>query len=126
MTNAPAVLLYGFSAGEAVQLQGLIPGSPVQVISVPSSKHAMTLEDVLANKAPPALLTAVPVPAKTLVLANVQGPLLSFLLSACKQVTGDQHVLRALLTDTNRTWTGVELCRHLLEEEAELRAMGAM
>ena len=126
MTFSPAVLLYGFSAGEAVQLQGLLPGAPVQVISVPETKHAMTLEDVLADKAPSTLLAAVPFPGKMLVLANVQGPVLSFLLSACKQVTGEQHVLRALLTDTNRTWTGVELCQHLLEEEAELRSMGAM
>ena len=121
MTNTPAVLLYGFSAGEAVQLQNLLPGSPVRVISVPSSRHAMTLDDILSGKPTPAFLAAASVPAKMLVLANVQGALLSFLLSACKQVTGEQHVLRALLTETNRTWTGIELCKHLLEEEEELR-----
>ena len=121
MINTPAVLLFGFSQGEAVQLEALLPGSPVRVISVPDHAWSLTLEQLLEGKTPPALAAAVRPEPKMAVFAFVPTPMLHYLLAACGQVTGNQKVLRAVLTDSNRTWTALELHSHLLEEDLALR-----
>ena len=116
--ETPAILLYEFSPGEVVELKALLPA--VRLIPVPRAGYGLTLSEILAEKAPPALAVGTPLSCKMLVLANANGPLAHFLLDACAQVTGTRKVLRAMLTDTNRAWTGATLHEHLLEEEAAL------
>lgn len=118
------LLLYHFSQGEAVQLQtlvGFLPG--VRVIPVERSGYGMPLKDVLDGKTPPALSFSREMDRKMLVIADAKGEELSLLLSAAGQVTKDRDVLRALVTETNRSWSGTELYEHLLEEEATLASL---
>lgn len=116
------LLLYEFSQGEQVQLTTMLGFLPeIQVIAVPRSGHSMALEELLRGTKPPALGYGTPLERKLLVIANARGQMLNMLLSAVGQVTKGQNILRAMLTDTNRTWTGTELCQHLIQEEAELK-----
>ena len=119
------LLLYHFSPGEAVQLQTLVGFLPdVRVIPVERCGYGMRIGDVLEGKTPPALSFSRELDRKMLVIADAKGEELSMLLSAVGQVTKGQNILRALLTETNRDWSGTELYDHLLEEEAQLAAAG--
>jgi hypothetical protein len=60
---------------------------------------------------------------KMLVIADAKGEELPLLLSGAGQVTKGQNILRAVVTETNRNWTGSYLYEHLLEEEAKLKSM---
>ena len=116
------LLLYGFSAGEEEQLRtlvGFLPGA--RVIPVPRNGYALTISEILAGKTPPALAFGKPMERKMLVIADAQGQMFHMLLSAVDQVMKGQNILRAMLTDTNRSWTGSALYAHLLEEEAVLK-----
>lgn len=118
------LLLYNFSRGEAVQLQTMVGFLPdVRVIPVERNGYGMKLADVLAGKTPPSMAFAAPMERKLLVIADARGELFHMLLSAAGQVTRGQNILRAMLTETNRDWTGSYLYEHLLEEEAELERL---
>ena len=118
------LMLYNFSQGEVVQLQALVGFLPeVRVLPVERNGYGMRLEDVLAGKTPPPVAFSKPLERKLLVIADAKGELFHMLLSAVGQVTKGQKILRAMLTETNRDWTGSYLYEHLLEEEAELERM---
>ena len=118
-----ALILYQFSQGEVLQLRTLVGFLPeVRVIPVERSGYGLTIDEVLAGKEPPALAFGKPMERKLLVIEGARGQMLSMLLSAAGQVTKGQNILRAIVTDTNRAWTGAFLYEHLLEEEAELQA----
>jgi len=117
----PALLLYGFSQGEAVQLRTLLGFlQDVRVVEVPPAGYGVTIGDLLAGKTPPALAVGKPFARKLLVIDDAPGQMLNLLLSAAGQVTKGQSILRAVVTETNRTWSGSYLYEHLLEEEALL------
>ena len=119
-----SLLLYNFSEGEAAQLTSLLGFLPdTQVIPVPEKGWGMTLDQILSGQTPPAIAFPKPMERKLLVIADAQGELFHMLLSAVGQVTKGQNILRAMLTETNRSWSGSDLYEHLLEEEAELAAL---
>ena len=118
-----ALILYQFSQGEILQLRTLVGFLPeVRVIPVERTGYGLTIDEVLAGKEAPALAFGKSMDRKLLVIEGARGQMLSMLLSAAGQVTKGQSILRAIVTDTNRTWTGAFLYQHLLEEEAELQA----
>jgi len=120
-----SVLLYNFSPGEAVQLQTLAGFLPdVKIIPVERAGYGMKISEVLAGAAAPPLLFGREMEKKMLVIAGAKGEMLHMLLAAAGQVTRGQAVLRAMVTETNQNWSGLELYEHLLEEEAALAAAG--
>ena len=119
-----SLLLYNFAQGETVQLQALVGFLPdVRVIPVDRGSYGMLLSEVLAGKAPPAVAFSRKMDRKMLVIADAKGEELTLLLSGAGQVTKGQNILRAVVTETNRNWTGSYLYEHLLEEEAKLKSM---
>ena len=114
------ILLYHFTRQETGMLHLLLKHMPqVQVVSVERNAYGMSIEEVLGGKPAPALALGRDIQRKMLVLAQAKGQMLHFLLAACQQVTQDP-VLRAVVTETNAKWTGLQLYDALLEEEAEL------
>ena len=119
-----SLLLYRFSQGEILQLQTMLGFLPdVKVIPVERTGFGMKMGDVLDGNESPAVLFGRDMDRKMLVIADAKGELFHMLLSAAGQVTKGQNVLRAMVTETNRAWTGLELYEHLIEEEAELSAL---
>lgn len=118
----PTILLYNFTSEEVGKLRFVLRMFPaIRVVSVETSDQRLRIGDVLEGQR-----GAKPVPGREfqrrmLVLAHAQGPMVHFLLGACGQIT-QEPVLRAMLTDTNVNWSGLELYDNLLEEERELAA----
>lgn len=122
MTGA-AILLYNFTAGEVGALRLLLREMPaVCVIPVDRMAFGMKICDVLAGKNPLPLCVGRNFFRKMLLLAGAEGQMFHFLLAACGRIT-EEKVLRAVLTETNKDWSGSELYDNLLEEEIELEAL---
>jgi hypothetical protein len=114
----PTILLCNFTTQELSSLRFLLRKLPgVRVISVDRRYQGATIVS---------LLTGTPeekyglIPGRMAVFAGAAGPFLSLLLDQLKQVT-KEPVLRATLTDTNRSWSFTQLYVELKAEEAALK-----
>ena len=118
----PTILLYNFSREEVGKLRFVLRMFPaIRVLSVEPSEQTLLLGEVLAGKKAALGIPAREFQRRMLVLAYAQGSMVHFLLGACGQIT-QEKVLRAMLTDTNVNWSGLELYENLVEEERELTA----
>lgn len=118
----PTILLYNFSREEVGKLRFVLRMFPaIRVLSVEPSDQTLLLGEVLAGKKAALGIPAREFQRRMLVLAYAQGSMVHFLLGACGQIT-QEKVLRAMLTDTNVNWSGLELYENLVEEERELAA----
>ena len=118
----PTILLYNFSREEVGKLRFVLRMFPaIRVLSVEPSDQMLLLGEVLAGKKAALGIPAREFQSRMLVLAYAQGSMVHFLLGACGQIT-QEKVLRAMLTDTNVNWSGLELYENLVEEERELAA----
>lgn len=121
--QSTAIMLYNFTPQEVGTLRLLLRKFPlIRILPVEKASYGMRIGDVLAGKAPPALCVGRELQRKMLLLANAEGQMFHFLLAACSQMT-EEKVLRAVLTETNKNWTGIELYENLLEEETQLESM---
>lgn len=118
----PTILLYNFSREEVGKLRFVLRMFPaIRVLSVEPSDQTLLLGEVLAGKKAALGIPGREFQRRMLVLAYAQGSMVHFLLGACGQIT-QEKVLRAMLTDTNVNWSGLELYENLVEEERELTA----
>lgn len=118
----PTILLYNFSREEVGKLRFVLRMFPaIRVLSVEPSDQTLLLGEVLAGKKAALGIPGREFQRRMLVLAYAQGSMVHFLLGACGQIT-QEKVLRAMLTDSNVNWSGLELYENLVEEERELAA----
>lgn len=118
----PTIMLYNFTPEEVGKLRFVLRMFPnIRVLSVEKSDQGLLIGDVLEGKKATMLIPGREFQRRMLVLAHAQGTMVHFLLGACGQITKEK-VLRAMLTETNVQWTGLELYDNLLEEERELEA----
>jgi hypothetical protein len=115
------LLLFGFSQQEeAAWKKSLEKAQGLRLLFVPQAAFGTKIQDILAGKQPPVLGYGQPLSQRMLLLCDAPSQMIHFLLALCKQIT-QEPVLRAVLTETNRTWTPAQLHQHLLEEEAQLK-----
>lgn len=115
------ILLYNYTNAEAGALRLMLRATPGVLVSVvPRAAFGMTLEQVLAGEKPTVMTYGQEFDRKMAVLAGAQGQLLHSMINACALAV-KEPVLRAMLTETNRTWTGSQLYEELASEE---RALG--
>lgn len=114
------LLLYNYSPQEIGACRLLLRDLPgVLVTPVARTAWGMTISDVLAGKTPPSAGPLAEISRKMIVFANAGDAMLQLLLAVCGRIS-EEKPLRAVLTETNRNWTGLELYRNLLEEEMQL------
>ena len=83
---------------------------------VPASLQGCTIADLLTGGAPQTPLFSKPFAEEMLVMSGLSGSELNMLLDGLRQ--NRQRVrLKAMVTETNRSWTALRLCLELLEEE---------
>lgn len=117
------VLLYNFTETEVKSWRLLMREMPmVKLMAVPKKLFGMIISDVLEEKETPVFNFGSDFSQRMLLIANAGDQMIHLLLSVCKRVTKEQ-VLRAVLTETNAAWSGLELYRNLREEEDEIHRM---
>lgn len=117
------VLLYNFTETEVKSWRLLMREMPmVKLMAVPKKLFGMVISDVLEGKETPVFNFGSDFSQRMLLIANAGDQMIHLLLSVCKRVTKEQ-VLRAVLTETNAAWSGLELYRNLREEEDEIHRM---
>lgn len=117
------VLLYNFTETEVKSWRLLMREMPmVKLMAVPKKLFGMIISDVLEGKETPVFNFGSDFSQRMLLIANAGDQMIHLLLSVCKRVTKEQ-VLRAVLTETNAAWSGLELYRNLREEEDEIHRM---
>lgn len=117
--HVPTLLLYSFTEKELSKFRFLLKGFPgIRLMPVPESACQLPLKQLLEGGAPSGL-SRHSFPRHMLVLAHIPDPLVHLLISICRQVTPEK-VLKAMLTETNQSWSSELLYQNLLEEEAQL------
>lgn len=117
------VLLYNFTETEVKSWRLLMREMPmVKLMAVPKKLFGMIISDVLEEKETPVFNFGSDFSQRMLLIANAGDQMIHLLLSVCKRVTKEQ-VFRAVLTETNAAWSGLELYRNLREEEDEIHRM---
>ena len=117
------VLLYNCTETEVKSWRLLMREMPmVKLMAVPKKLFGMVISDVLEGKETPVFNFGSDFSQRMLLIANAGDQMIHLLLSVCKRVTKEQ-VLRAVLTETNAAWSGLELYRNLREEEDEIHRM---
>ena len=120
----PTLLLYRFTEDEQRRARILVRKLPfLRLMIVPPADEGKKLSALLSGDKGKPLPLSGAVSAPMAVFADCPGPLLSSLLDLPKQISS-RHILRALLTETNREWTGAELFRNLREEDTRLSGRG--
>ncbi len=118
--EGPTVLLYNFTDAEVGMLRLRLKDlRGVLIHAVGRNAYGMTIRQVLAGQSPPGFFPGREFSRHMAVLCNADGPLLHVLLDACGQAA-EEPILRAVLTETNIDWTGLELYDNLAEEEKSL------
>jgi hypothetical protein len=114
----PTILLCNFTSQELSTLRFLLRKLPgVRILPVERRYQGATIDS---------LLTGTPeeksglIPGRLALFSGAAGPFLSLLLDQLKQAT-KEPVLRATVTDTNRSWSLPRLYEELKQEEAALR-----
>jgi hypothetical protein len=114
----PTILLCNFTSQELSSLRFLLRKLPgVRILPVERRYQGATIDS---------LLTGTPeeksglIPGRLALFSGAAGPFLSLLLDQLKQAT-KEPVLRATVTDTNRSWSLPRLYEELKQEEAALR-----
>jgi hypothetical protein len=114
----PTILLCNFTTQELSSLRFLLRKLPgVRVMPVERRYQGATIDSLLTGSPEEKFGL---IPERMALLAGVAGPFLSLLLDQLKQVT-KEPVLRATLTDTNRSWSFTQLYEELKAEEAALK-----
>ncbi len=117
-----AVLLFNYPEPEQKAWKFLLRKLPgVELIVVERIRFGLPLERLLTGETAPGLSYGAAFSQRMAVFAEAPGTILSLLIDVSNQVTRE-HAYRAVLTESNRTWTASELFSHLREEEAQLQA----
>ncbi len=120
MMQETKLLLYNFTADEVGKIRRMLKNLPnVWIRVVPKTEYHMTINQILMAETAKGNVLGRDFSRHMLILANAQGPILHFILGVCKQAT-EEKILRAILTETNMHWSGIELYHNLLEEEKQL------
>jgi hypothetical protein len=113
----PTILLCNFTSQELSTLRFLLRKLPgVRILPVERRHQGATIDSLL--KGTPEEKSGL-IPERMALFSGAAGPFLSLLLDQLKQAT-KEPVLRATLTDTNRSWSMSQLYAELKAEEAAL------
>lgn len=114
----PTILLCNFTSQELSTLRFLLRKLPgVRILPVERRNQGATIDSLLSGNAEEQYGL---IPGRMAVFAGAVGPFLSLLLDQLRQAT-KEPVLRATLTDTNRSWSLSQLYEELKAEEAALK-----
>lgn len=116
----PKVLLCNYTPAEEKAWRFLLRGFPLlELVSVEPQQFGCTLAELAAGQQNPGSNEPGKVTGRMVIFAGAQRELLKKLVDLSGQVT-KEHAFRAILTESNRSWTLNRLYAQLEKEEQSL------
>ena len=124
MKNAGTVLLYNCSGAEFSKLKQIFAMLRLRMRMVEPDRYHVTLEELAQGKGEPGE-AAQPLDEPMLVFCGMGQALLNQVLEIIRLAKLPPTPLKAVLTDSNRTWNTLELHAELLREREAIAAQQA-
>ena len=121
MKNAGTVLMYNCSGEEFSKLKQIFAMLRLRMRPVEPDRYHVSLEELSQGKGDP----AEPLPEPMLVFCGMGQALLNQVLEIIRISKLPPIPLKAVLTDTNRSWTTAQLYEELLKERETIAAQKA-
>lgn len=124
MKNAGTVLMYNCSGEEFSKLKQIFAMLRLRMRPVEPDRYHVSLEELSQGKGDPTE-PASPLPEPMLVFCGMGQALLNQVLEIIRISKLPPIPLKAVLTDTNRSWTTAQLYEELLKERETIAAQKA-
>lgn len=123
MNHKPLLLCFDLDEHEKETAETLSAEQDIRCVHVGHEDYHKTLGELCGAQMPPsAPYEGEGLPEGMLLFAFFSDQQVQMFLGACKKRGLERPTLLALLTETNVTWTPVELCRQLTVERENFRA----
>ena len=124
MKNAGTILMYNCSGEEFSKLRQIFAMLRLRMRVVSPERYHIPLEELAHGKGEPGE-AAEPVPEPMLVFCYLPQALLNQVLEVIRVAKLPPIPLKAMLTDTNRTWNTIQLHEELLREREAIASQKA-
>ena len=121
MKNAGTVLMYNCSGEQFSKLKQIFAMLRLRMRPVEPDRYHVSLDDLSYGKGDPAE-PASPLPESMLVFCDMGQALLNQVLEIIRVSKLPPIPLKAVLTETNRSWTTMQLYEELLKERESIAA----
>lgn len=122
--NAGTVLMYNCSGPEFAKLRQIFAMLRLRMRPVTPDRYHLSLADLAAGKGEPGE-AAEPIPEAMLVFCNIGEGLLNQVLAVIRAAQLPPIPLKAVLTESNRTWDTRQLHAELCREREAIAAGGS-